>query len=312
MNFNEYSQHLKDANIPTLGMLAWYYVPDSAEIPHAELLQLVETSNAPIKAPQVPKPADVFRRACNNAKTLKARSSQPDVFFNYTMRDAGYDNGFVFRIMVEEKVDSKNHSLGFRTLGLVSFSKSGVIASYSKEIDDSDEANVYWNSMRNKIDEYIRVKMLYIPAIAVRESARKALEVHLLGTRVRPGGGVYFVAIDKAEKLEALDYVINSVENSSFHILPLIDDSRQREMLKESFEDESVEEATRMISDITELLKSDNHVPAKTFIAFQERYNYQKLKMSEYSTLLNDALDKSQAALDICNAQIIALLDRAS
>lgn len=312
MNFNEYSQHLKDANIPTLGMLAWYYVPDSAEIPHPELLQLVETSDAPIKTPQIPKPADVFRRACNSAKMLKVRSSQPDVFFNYTMRDAGYDNGFVFRIMVEEKVDSKNHSLGFRTLGLVSFSKAGVVASYSKEVDDSDEATNYWNLMRVKIDEYINVKMLYIPAIAVRESARKALEIHLLGTRVRPGGGVYFVSIDKAQKLEALDYVINNVESSSFHILPLIDDSRQREMLKESFEDESVEETTRMISDITELLKSDNNVPAKTFIAFQERYNYQKLKMSEYSTLLNDALDKSQAALDICNAQIIALLDRAS
>jgi hypothetical protein len=309
--FDQYSQHLKDAEIPALGYLAWYHVPDSSQIVHKDFLKLVETSDAPIKTPNVPKAADVFRRACNNAKMLKVRSDH-NTYYNYTMRDAGYDEGFVFRRMVEEELDNKNHKLGFRVLGLVTFAKKGVSAAYSREIDADDPAVAYWDAMKGKVDEFLSTKMLHLPAIAVREATRKGLEIHLLGTRVRPSGGVYFVGMDKGDKLEALDYVINHVPESSFHILPLVDDARQREMLKQAFEDESIEETTRMVGEITDLLKSDSNIPAPTFLAYQERYNFQKRKLKEYSNLLSDALDRSQNALDICNKQIVALLDKAS
>lgn len=309
--FQEYSEHLKNAGVPTLGFLSWFHVPNSAQMPHKEFLKLVETSDAPIKTPQVPKPADVFRRACNSAKILKVRTKR-DTFYNYTMRDAGYDSGFVFRRMVEEEVDGKNHELGFRVLGLATFSKTGVNAVYSREIDDDDPATPYWDKMTHQVDEFLANQMLNLPAIAIREAARKGLEIHLLGTRVRPSGGVYFTNSDKSDKLEALDYVINSVPDASFHILPLVDDSRQREMLKQAFEDESIEETTRMVGEITELLKSSDNIGAPTFLAFKERYSFQKKKLDEYSTLLSDALDRSQTALDVCNKQLVALLDKAS
>jgi hypothetical protein len=308
---DHYAKHLKDSGIPTLGMMAWYHVPNSAQMLHGEFLKLVETNDAPIKTPQVPKPADVFRRACNDSKILKVRSGK-ETFYNYTMRDAGYDDGFVFRRVVEEEVDGGHHKLGFRVLGLVTFAKQGMNAAYSCEIPDDDRAIPYWDAMRHSVDDYLSQRMLNLPAIIIREAARKALETHLLGTRVRPSGGVYFVSMDKSEKLEALDYVINSVPDSSFHILPLVDDKRQREMLKQAFEDESVEETTRMIGEITELLKSDDHIPAKTFLAYQERYTFQRQKLTEYSALLSDALYRSDTALDVCNKQLVALLDKAS
>lgn len=311
MTFNDYRKHLKDANIPALGFLAWFHVPDKSQMTHKDFLELVETSDAPIKTPNVPKPADVFRRACNDAKKLKVHSGR-DTFFNYTMRDAGYDDGFVFRRMVEEEVDGANHELGFRVLGLATFSKTGISAVYSPEIPDDDPAMPHWKSMQEGIDQYLATKLLHLPAIAIRESARKALEVYLRGTRVRPSGGVYFVSIDKADQLEALNLVINAVPNASFHVLPLVDDARQREMLKEAFESESIDDTTRMVAEMAELLNSDANIPAKTFLAFQERYTFQKGKLTEYSALLNDALANADTALDVCQKQLIALLDKAS
>jgi|688.fasta_scaffold208867_4 hypothetical protein len=314
-SYFSYEQHLKSGTVPTLGMLAWYSVPESSEIDHKQFLFLVEKNNAPLKTPDLPKPADVFRRACNNAKMLKIPANVPGEFFNYTMRDSGYDDGFVFRTAVEERVDSKNHELGFRVIGQAIFSKESVKTHYELDpnIDSStDPAAKHFNTMQNSINSYVDVKATTIPAIAVRESARRALENTLVGTRVRPGGGVYFISPEKLEKLEAIDVVINSVPNASFHVLPLVDDTRQREMLKSSFEDESIEETKRLIDDITELLKSGDNISAKKFSSLHGRYTSQKNKLSEYKELLSDALELSSTALDVCNAQIMQLLDKAT
>jgi len=307
-----YSKHLKDSEVPILGMLAWYSVPESSEVNHKDFLLLVEKQNAPIKTPELPKPSDVFRRACNNSNLLKIPAGIPGEFFNYTMRDSGYDEGFVFRTVVEERVDSKNHELGFRTIGQVIFSRESVKSKYTYEVDMDDHAVPFYQQMQSSIDKYIDSKGLTIPAIAIRESVRRALEITLTGTRVRPGGGVYFINPDKLDKLEAVDYVINNIKDSSFHILPLIDDKRQREMLKSSFEDESVEETKKLIDEITVILKNGDDISAKKFSNIHERYSSQKNRISEYKKLLNDALETSTAAVEICNKQILKLLDKAT
>jgi hypothetical protein len=295
-----------------LGMLAWYSVPEASEISHSDFLKLVEDNDAPIKMPELPKPADVFRRACNNAKMLKVPADVPNEFFNFTMRDAGYDEGFVFRTAVEERVDSKNHELGFRVIGQATFSRESLKTHYSIDVDVDDPSISHYKKMQSSIDHFVDSKALVIPAIAIRESARRSLEVTLAGTRVRPGGGVYFINPDRLDKLEAVDYVINSVPNASFHVLPLVDDKRQREMLKSSFEDESIEETKRLIDDITTILKNGDDISAKKFSQLRTRYVDQKSKLAEYKDLLSDALETSSAALDVCNAQIMQLLDKAT
>lgn len=311
VSFNEYAKHLRESDVPVMGTLSWFHVPDSAQMTHKEFLHLVETSDAPIKTPNVPKPADVFRRACNSAKNLKVPSGR-DTFMNYTMRDAGYDEGFVFRRMVEEEVDGKNHELGFRILGLATFSKEGITTTYTPEIDTDDPAFREWLKMQERVDNFLSAKMLHLPAIAIREAARKGLEHHLRGTRVRPSGGVYFVSMERMAQLEALDFVINSVPDCSFHILPLVDDDRQREMLKEAFQAESIDDTGRLVAEMTELLNGDKAIPANTFLSLRDRYQFQKAKLDEYSELLSDQLSEAQAAMEICNKQLAALFDKAS
>lgn len=310
--YDAYSKHLKNSAVPLLGMLAWYSVPESSETTHKDFLILVETSNAPIKTPDLPRPADVFRRACNSAKILKVPSGIEGQFYNYTMRDCGYDDGFVFRSIVEEVVDSKNHDLGFEQIGQAVFSKEGIHSTFDIHVNIDHRSMPHIKSMEISVDDFLLNKSEVIPAIAIREAARRAVEIKLMGTRVRPGGGVYFVNINKAKQLEAVDYVINSVKNASFHILPLVDDQKQREMLKSSFEDDSVEQTRALIQDIADLLQSDKNVSAKKFTDIQTRYSEQKKKLIEYQGLLSDALDRSSSELTICNNQLISLLDRAS
>jgi hypothetical protein len=311
-SYDTYSQHLKNATVPLLGMLCWYSVPESSEVLHKDFLVLVETSGAPIKLPELPRPADVFRRACNESKILKRPSGTTGRFYNYTMRDAGYDSNFVFRSVVEELVDSKNHSLGYEVLAQAIFNKENISSNFDIHVSPSHHSYSSVLEIQDSVNDFIRAKSETVTAIAVRESARRAVENRLFGTRVRPGGGVYFVNIDKAKELEAVDYVINNINGASFHILPLVDDNKQREMLKSSFEDESVEQTKELISDISELLKSNKDISAKKFTDIQTRYKQQKQKLDEYQSLLSDALDLSANQLKICNSQLIALLDKST
>lgn len=312
-NFHEYAEHLKEAGIDALGMLCWYHVPEAAAIEHKDFLRLVEGSGAPIKLPELPKPGDVFRRACNTAKMLKVQTADPNVFHNYTMRDSGYDDGFVFRTMIEEKVDAGNHKLGFRELGLAAFAKASMKATFDYSIDDDDDAMPFAKQMAEGIDVFIRQRMLTITAIAVRESARKAIENTLVGTKVRPGGGVYFVAMDHTAQLEALAHVINNVDGCSMHILPLVDDERQRGRLKEAFQDESIEETTRMVAEIAELLQDpDAKVTTSKFVMLRDKFKVQKERQKIYEEILSDNLSLSQAALEVAQKQLKALLDKAT
>lgn len=310
--FDNYSKHLKNSSVPLLGMLSWYSVPESAQITHKDYLVLVETSGAPMRLPELPASANLFRRACNAAKVLKVPSPIPGQTYNYELRDAGYDDNFVFRSLVEELVDGKQHSHGYTVLAQVIFAKESLKVTFNFQVPDDHHARPICETIKQSIVDYVYQKGEVIPAITTRQNVQRALEGNLRGTRVRPGGGVYFVGMDKAKQIEAIDYVVNNVPDASFHILPLVDDTKQRAMLKSSFEDDSVEQTRGLIEDITELLKSGDDISARKFKDIQSKYTEQKKKLDEYQKLLSDALSRSATELDVCQAQLVTLLDRAT
>lgn len=309
--FDDYIQHLADVGIPSLGMLSWYSVPESCEILHSSFVELIVNNNAPINLMKPPRPDNVFKRACAKAQINKVSKSD-GVFVNYNIRDAGYDDTYVYRQAVEEMVDGNSHHLGYNVIGDIMFNKKAIHLDFSALVEESSPSFAFFEQMTKSIQQYVHDKALAMNAYSIRESARRTLEGPLSATRVRPGGGIYFVSVSKSESLMALDSVINSVENASFHILPLIDDKKQRLMLKSAFQDESIGETQRLMAEIAEVLNSNGNVSAKTFLEFQSRYSQLKDKMTEYSTILDDALDQASNSLELCNTQITNLLNKMS
>ena len=90
----------------------------------------------------------------------------------------------------------------------------------------------------------------------------------------------------------------------TFHILPLIDDSSQRSMLKAAFEDDSVGELQRLMGDINELIDNKGSMTTKQLVAFQERYEEYRNRTREYSDILDDSLDTASASLLLCKEAI--------
>ena len=307
--FNTYVDKINAMDTPILGMLVWYTVPVSAEISHKEFIHLIDQHKAPIDRINVPSPNNVFRRACSMAALKKQIGPTNESSCNYTMRDTGNEPSFIFKCLVEETVDGKNHVLAHRTIADISLAKDTAKIHFECKIDDNDFAWDAYTQVKDTLEGFVKGKSLVMHDLVIREAARRSVEYNLLGVRVRQGGGVYFVALDRCKELESVGNVINSIDTASFDMLPLVDDEKQREMLRVSFESESVGETQVLISEARELLKSDK-ITAKKFIEMQTRYANLKSKMATYSDILNDSLDNSKEALNIASSQINALLDR--
>lgn len=300
-----YAKQVKDSGQDIIGMLAWYTVPSTAEIEYADFMNLVIDNDAPITKMKQPSPNNVFRRACSSSKLLKQPGPEDDIFCNYRFRDVSYDKTYIFKCLVEEQVDRANHTLDHRTVADVTFTKASHRVSFDVKIDDDDYAQPAYQALVQNLKDFIANKGSKMHDLVIREAARRSLEYMLKGVRLR--GAVYFVAYEYADELEALDAVINGVEEADFHMLPLIDDQKQRNMLKNAFEDESMDQAHQLMAEIAELLESNKNVPAKKFADIQMRYSLMKDKMSEYGKLLNDSLSNAQESLTICNKQLAAL-----
>lgn len=308
--FDDYLDHLERSSIPFLGTLVWYSVPDCGEISHAELKALVEQYQAPIRMPGKPKPENVFRRACNGAKRLKVPTSIPNHTLNFKWEDAKHDEHCVYRVCMETTVDGKNHELDARPISKATFHRQGGQVQFDDYIDADDPSYKVLIELQGEIEGFLRDRSDLLPAIAVREAARKAVQITLYGTPVRPGGGVYFVSIDRLDPLKAVRAVIGEIPNCSMHLTPLVDDREQRGMLLSAFEDDSVGQITELVDTMTDLLKSGDDIPARKFEALREQYLSIKSRVEEYRGILDDKLDLSTTALDVCKAQMMKLFEK--
>lgn len=308
--YTEYTQHLTATNTPFIGMLAWYGVSDTARVMVQDLLKKVNETDAPIKVPQVAKPADVFRRATKQAQRNKVPTGKPGTFYNFLIRDVGYDDEYVRRHLVAEQVDAKHRDLEYEILSRITFEK----ATRKLEFNDSSETDLATletvAEIKNFISKFIEDNSLTVATVVLRSIIRTCLETTLLGTSVRQGGGVYFIKMDFAEQLEAAWHVCNSFDGVSLHMLPLVDDEKQRTMVRESFISESTGAANHLISDINDLLKMNGPVTAKKYTEISVRYTELKDKLDQYSDILEDNLGVARSSIEVAGKQMKALLNK--
>lgn len=308
MMFKDYLEHLSQVEgIPFLGYLAWYNVQDSAEVTVDELNALIEKHDAPIPEINMPKMADVFRRGCNAYKYKIPLEDGGSI--SYRFRDAGHDGGFVFRSLVAEHLDAKEHSLGYREVQKAICTKENgtVVFSYDNtDIQDSDmNATEY---AEQHLYNWMMSKGLILPTMQLRSVIRVALERTMFGTKARPSGGIYFIQPAQKDSLQALINVFDELDYCSVHPLPLIDDEQQREMVAAAFESESVGATQDLILQLDELLSSSK-IPVKKFDAITEAFVQQREKLSQYQTLLNMKLSNSDVLIQIAEAKMKQIME---
>lgn len=306
--FANYTNHLVDEQEAHpdkfLGNLTWFSVPESVWVPYEDYTKLTMQLEAPVGVVLPPKPNDVFLRACTAVERAYQKLPVGDgTYRNLLIRKAGSDADWVVKQLVIETVDESEHQVGMQVAADLRFHKREFKIRLARKpgFEQGDAAEMLIEVVK-AIQAYYKDKEMMLNAYAIRESIRKALDGPLLGLGVRPG--VYFVAAGHGRSLARLDMLVQEIPGVQFHVLPLVDDERQREMVREAFEDEAVKELTQLMGDMDERLEKKGKITPEDLVKFQERYAELKGRNSEYREVLADELDKATATLEVTKMKI--------
>jgi hypothetical protein len=290
----------------TLGHIAWFTLPESAATTVANLTALCARYKlVPPSTPSAPRATDVFKRACTSVQTNRLPTTDPNVYVNLLSRRVGHDADHVWRRLVQEVVDTNGHTLSYDEVYEFRFdrSTSTVVTTpliwmpRPEAVSAASEVQAYFDTRRDLITsftirEWVRAVLRGLSSVALRD-------------------GVYYLQAQHAEQMHALENVVNALSGATCHTLPLIDDRKQRAMLKQAFEDESVGEADRLIGQIAEILHDpDQSVTTDRFANLKVEYDRLRGRVVDYSDMLSDSMGSSAARLEVLQASIGELLDR--
>lgn len=313
-NFNEVIDKLNTdyGSDMFLGRLVWYTVTAELDATHKEFHALAmqnffDLDKQPI-LPGYPKTSDVFKRACTEAQRRNVPTAEPGIKNNYLTRSTGHDPKKIWRTIVRETVDSEGHTLSYVELITITFDRATENIEF-QQTAGVDETDPVATEIADAIVGYVKVEGDKITAYAVREFARQYLERVLLATKVRPSGGVYFVNEANAVAVEALDKTLNGLGlGASFHYMPVLDDSKQREMLRVAFESESVGEIDRLIGEMAELMAAKQKISSNRFAGFADEYKVLRRRIAEYSDLLDEKMEATANRLEIMDTVLMELM----
>lgn len=309
MDVKTYRINLEEKGVPVLGYFCWYSIRDIAKFPYEDVIAQVAQKDLDLIIPPRPQAGDIFRRASQAATTnyKKQRTASPDLYFNYVLKDAGYDEFSIFKVLTRDTVDTKAHVIESLQMGQIVFNKHTKQVKGNPEVSLSIDQINEFQMVLDYVRDYCQEQEGLITPYTLREMVRKSLLYKMSATCVRPGGGVYFVDRSKLGKLEDLDAFFKFFDNCSLFYLPTIDDLAHREMVAEAFEEESVGATQDLIGEITELLQSRDAVSAKKLEQLLERWQNMSEKVKHFQNVLGGKLSEAETTLEICKKQLHAL-----
>lgn len=297
-----------------LGRLCWYSIPDAVTITHKEFVATLAKHNVPFgqNLPEI-RAVDVFKRGAKAAERIKYAPSGTEkalldlpavCHINHLFRNSGQDKDFVYRSLMREVVDSSGHEIASLEIASLVYDRSAE--SIARVTKSGTILNVEEAIIQDVLD-YFTNEAERITPYSIREFVRKGVEWNFHSVKVRPSGGVYFVQEQFATDMGHLEDAINEV-GGSFHSLPLMDDSKQREMLKKAFEDESMDDISILMGEISEIMINNKTISLDRYTDFKVRYDKLITKVLEYSDVLDEAMATTSSYLELAEGQIKALM----
>lgn len=275
----------------TLGHIAWYTVT-KPRVTHEELEEMVSDlslSKSPL--PNAPRMGDAFKRACRYSERKGVPIPGTDTFANFLIRKVAQNADEVERHLVLEIVDTKGRRLEYHVVAEMTFDRKKTSLKVSqRKVDDT--LNLLTQETLKMFTDNFDTAAKYLDAQVLRLFIRDQLAL-MSATSVRSQGSVYFIPIQAKEQTEALEQLCNRLgAGSMFHALPLIDTSKQREMIIAAFENEVHEEATQLIAELTSKRNQGKEITAKAWEKYKERFNRLKKGANSYAEIVDDELEK--------------------
>lgn len=302
-----YGQAFSDELI--LGYIAWYTIVDP-KVSHQTLSDLYNASGVLDSAlvPKAPRLGDAFKRACRYSERSGLAIPYTDNTANILIRSVSTSAAEVERHMVLEIVDPNGKTLEYYTVAEMKFDRVNETMNLKKASIDPDINPIIDSSVelfRAKFKEAVGT----IDPQVIRRMIRLQLDA-MGGIGVRRQGSVYFYPAKYKAQGEALEELCRNLNSGSvFHNLPLVDDTKQREMIKSAFEEEVHEEATELIKQLMTKAEAGTPITAKAWAEYRKRLQVLSDRRAEYESLVNHEIIKADIELTAFETHLTDMLE---
>lgn len=251
---------------------------------------------------------DAFKRACRYSERTSLPIPYTDNTANILIRSVSTSAAEVERHMVMEIVDPNGKTLEYYTVGELKFDRINEVLNVKQMSIDPDI-----NPLIDSSIELFRLKfgeaVAHIDPQVIRRMIREQLD-RMGAIGVRRQGSVYFYPAKYKAQGEALEELCAGLNGGSvFHNLPLVDDTKQREMIRAAFEEEVHEEATESIKQLMAKRESGDKITARSWAEYHKRLRDLHERRAEYESLVTHEITKAEIELTAYEEHLQAMLE---
>jgi hypothetical protein len=286
-----------------LGHIAWYTIT-KPKLTHDDIMGLVLTLGLdPSIAPSPPRKGDAFKRACRYSERKGIAIPYSPNTANFLIRPVTQTLEDVERHLVMEVIDPDGRKLAYNTAAELRFErKTGKLHVSVKTLDPVSDVLVD-DTLKN-FSEVLKESTKYVESQVIRRMIRHQLEL-MHSVLARSKGSVYFIPKRFNQKVEALEeFTSHCGVGSGFHSLPLIDDTKQREMVMSAFNSGVHDTATQLISELGGLIANDKKITPTAWNDYKNKYDVLVSKRDEYASLVDTEVMKSDVEIEALSTQL--------
>ena len=286
-----------------LGHIAWYTIT-KPQLTHDDILELV--TDLGLDANIVPKPpraGDAFKRACRYSERNGIPVPYSDNTANYMIRSVAQTATEIERHVMLEIVDSDGRRLEYHKAAELKFNRKDSRLSVSMKQVNPDMDPITKETLERFAAE-LNYATKYIEAQVIRRMIRQQLD-NMHAILARSKGSVYFVPNKYKKKMAALEeFTANCGHGSVFHTIPLIDDSKQQELIANAFNESVHENATQIIAELQSFTDQGKQMTVNAWNDYKQRFDALAAKSSEYTELVDFELDKATLELEVLSEHL--------
>lgn len=299
-----YAENVSDDRL--LGHISWYTITQP-NVTHEQLAKMV--SDLPLNKsllPSKPRLGDAFKRACRYSER-KGLFYKDDQSVNFLIRSVTQSIDEVIRHLVLEIVDVQGQTLEYHDVAQLRFDRTKNTLNIRRLNLNSDLDHLTQETLKRFTDNFDHASK-YLDAQVIRLMIRHQLD-SMGAVSVRKQGSIYFTPLGVKEQTAALETLCERLgDGSMFHALPLVDTTKQREMITAAFEEEVHEEAIQIIAELKTKKLKGSQMTARAFDSYKERYHRLKSNANEYAELVENEMTKTKTEILALDQHLMEML----
>lgn len=300
---------VQGARFETLGDLVWYSVSRML-VSREDLARAAETAGLePGLLPGEITPHDAFRRATSerDEQEIALHGGQT---VRLLIREVAASPERIVRQVVREVINAQQVRLEYTPIASLTLDR------------ETGRVSVDWLASTRfdeglRVDEILRHYELcrtHYNDIHIRDIVRRVL-AGCQPTPLRRAGGVYFVPRDHRGEVHALQAFLAALAEqrsggAALWAVPVIDTQEQREMVRTHLAEYVAVELERLKSEMADLLRTGRSISESQARRYAEAVRALRQQVTDYQQLLREALDETDAAVEVVLQQAVSLLHR--